>query len=197
MTIFDLRTLTSILTRATAAAPFLEEESMWTTSPIQLPQKLLFFSLCCKSLLTGDIQISFEDKKCLLETPLPPSSVHNLMSFSTLEHFKTLLLSSCGCWTLNWFWTTSTLQIAHKMLSQKTFGYEKKHWDDHSNRMHQVSCENMVYRACNFARIVNGRDTLQELLAPTGALVLMMVYYILSAHFFRFSLSPLMQLMLL
>ena len=35
-----------------------------------------------------------------------------------------------------------------------------------------------------------------SLLAPTGALVLMMVYYLISAHFFRFSLSPLMQLML-
>ena len=36
------------------------------------------------------------------------------------------------------------------------------------------------------------------LLAPTGALVLMMVYYISAAatHFFRFSISPLMQLML-
>ena len=35
------------------------------------------------------------------------------------------------------------------------------------------------------------------LLAPTGALIVMMVYYISgSAHFFRFSLSPLMQLML-
>ena len=36
------------------------------------------------------------------------------------------------------------------------------------------------------------------LLAPTGALVVMMVYYISAAatHFFRFSLSPLMQLML-
>ena len=37
------------------------------------------------------------------------------------------------------------------------------------------------------------------LLAPTGALVVMMVYYTyiyLSTHFFRFSLIPLMQLML-
>ena len=41
-------------------------------------------------------------------------SVHNVMSSSTFGHFKTLLLSSCGsCPTLNWF-STSTLQIAHK-----------------------------------------------------------------------------------
>ena len=39
---------------------------------------------------------------------------------------------------------------------------------------------------------------LVALLAPTGALVVMMVYYIYiyPATFFRFSLSPLMQLML-
>ena len=41
-----------------------------------------------------------------------------------------------------------------------------------------------------------------NLLAPTGALIVMMVYYIYtrggssSSHFFRFSLNPLMQLML-
>ena len=41
-------------------------------------------------------------------------SVQNLMSSSTFVHFKTLLLSSCGsCPILNWF-STSTLQIAHK-----------------------------------------------------------------------------------
>ena len=42
-------------------------------------------------------------------------------------------------------------------------------------------------------------DSLTDaLLAPTGALVVMMVYYISarSGNFFRFSLSPLMQLML-
>ena len=39
--------------------------------------------------------------------------------------------------------------------------------------------------------------TSQRLLAPTGALIVMMVYYISgSGNFFRFSLSPLMQLML-
>ena len=38
----------------------------------------------------------------------------------------------------------------------------------------------------------------KRLLAPTGALIVMMVYYIYirSGNFFRFSLSPLMQLML-
>ena len=48
-----------------------------------------------------------------------------------------------------------------------------------------------------------GRESLRivqdHLLAPTGALILMMVYYISAAaatRFFRFSLSPLMQLML-
>ena len=40
---------------------------------------------------------------------------------------------------------------------------------------------------------------MHPLLAPTGALIVMMVYYISgsgSGNFFRFSLSPLMQLML-
>ena len=41
------------------------------------------------------------------------------------------------------------------------------------------------------------KRTINSLLAPTGALVVMMVYYIsIRTHFFRFSLSPLMQLML-
>ena len=76
-----------------------------------LKSSLFFIFLSCISRLTGDIYISVsEEKKCLFVPPY----VHNFMSFSTFGHFETLLLSSCGFWTLNWFWTTSTLQIAHK-----------------------------------------------------------------------------------
>ena len=45
------------------------------------------------------------------------------------------------------------------------------------------------YRACSLAWKIS-------LLAPTGALIVMMVYYTYTVQLFEFSLSPLMQLML-
>ena len=57
---------------------------------------------------------------------------------------------------------------------------------------------NLATRWCHMHSCKFGHQVGIHLLAPTGALVLMMVYYISAAagHFFRFSLSPLMQLML-
>ena len=57
------------------------------------------------------------------------------------------------------------------------------------------SCESWIF--CSRLHTESGK--ISSLLAPTGALIVMIVYYIYiwcSSNFFRFSLSPLMQFML-
>ena len=87
-----------------------------------------------------------------------------------LYDLKYLGLLMCAC----------TLEFVHFKQCKYCVTIElHKKWDTRASRSHDQ---------------IHG-GSIAFLLAPTGALVLMMVYYI-SGHFFRFSLSPLMQLML-
>ena len=76
--------------------------------------------------------------------------------------------------------------------------YRSPHWGLHRWQTNPHVCQSLLVGIPMLQRA--GTNTaLLYLLAPTGALVVMMVYYIyiyLSGHFFRFSLSLLMQLML-
>ena len=93
---------------------WLSESSMTSMFTPQFPstkrevqsnvQKLLFSLSLMSLLLLALVSGFFQRREIFLE---------EFFFFTTLGHFKPLLPGSCGCWTLNWIWT-SALQVAQR-----------------------------------------------------------------------------------